>query len=153
MSNKKAQIEESPYSIPKIAAAVLVMVIILAGIGYLIYLALPKGTDCGNDKACFILNANECKSAVFRDDMAPGTTIKYSTKDCMLTRGIEKFNETEPVEVVSFFENKQMACSYTKNNFDATLLDGLSIGMENCEGDLKDAVIELRLAQLSLETP
>jgi hypothetical protein len=150
MANKDMRTAEVPYSIPKIAGAILVLIIIIAGA---VYLVLPKAVDCGNDKSCFIINANECKSAVLREDIAAGTTVKYSAKACVLSKSIETFSIAEPEEVVSFFQGKQMTCAYTQNNFDSTLLDGLSTGMENCEGDLKDAITELRLAQLSLQTP
>lgn len=121
---------------------------ILIGVIILIYIFIPKTTDCKTDKICFVEKANECKKAVLRDTIVEGTTVKYTTKNCILTKTIEEFSEAEPEEVTTFFKDKEMACPYTKTAFDASWIEGLSFGIEQCEGQLKDAILELRLAQL-----
>jgi len=135
------------YSIPKMAGLAVIALIIIIGF---LYVIIPSSADCGFDKACFIEKADACESAEVRDIIADGTIVKYTTDNCVLTKEIEEFSDTEPEEVVSFFKGREMKCPYRENEFDPATIEGLSFGMENCEGNLKDAIIELRLAQLEL---
>ncbi len=129
-------------AISAIALAVLLLILIAVW---------PKSTNCDYDNDCFIEKADNCKPAVVRGTIGDGTIVKYSTKNCILTKEIESFSETEPQQVIDFFKNKKLTCKYEKQNFNGAQLFGLSIGIEDCEGELKDAIEELRLAQLALE--
>lgn len=144
-SAKPSIIEQ--YSLVKIGAAIISLIAIVL----IIYFALPSATDCSNDRTCFAEKANSCSNVVMTETIGDGTIVKYSAKDCVLTKKIETFASTEPAEVVTFFKGKEMTCKYNMNNFDVNMISGLSIGIDNCEGALKDAIIELRLAQLELE--
>ena len=138
----------STYSTKKIMAIAIISAIILL---LIIIAAWPKTTNCDYDNDCFIEKADNCKSAVVRSTIGDGTIVKYTTKDCTLTKEIERFSATEPQQVKDFFKNKKMTCKYEKQDFNGAMLYGLSIGIEDCEGQLKDAIEELRLAQLALE--
>ncbi|MBW2996264.1 hypothetical protein KY332_03115 [Candidatus Woesearchaeota archaeon] len=142
------EMEDLPYSIPKITAAVIIAILILFLIVYAVW---PKGTNCGFDKACFIEKANQCKKATVRNTIGDNSIIKYTTEDCILTKEIDKFSETEPEDVITFFKNKKMTCPYIENNFNTLLIEGLSTGMDDCEGELKQAILKLQLAELALE--
>lgn len=132
--------------------AKLVAVVIMGFLFIILIVMIFTGTeDCGTDADCFIERANECNSARFEGTIGDGTIVEYSVEDCVLTKKISEFSDTEPEEVKSFFGEKEMICEYEKGNFNEDLIDGLSLGIDECEGELKDAIIELRLAQLSLD--
>ena len=152
MANNKAKNKEipeeikQPYSINKIIFLVIAVIVVII----IIYLVIPKATNCDYDKACFIEKANNCERAIVRDTIGDGSIVKYTSKDCILTKAFDEFSETEPEEVTSFFEKKEMTCSYTQGNFDPVLVESLPSGIDDCEGELKDAILELRIAQLTL---
>ena len=93
---------------------------------------------------CFIASADECESASFQSVHA-GSLFEYKTKECMLTKTVIQLNETEPAEIKELLEGKSMKCEYEKGNFDTELVGTISIGIENCTGELKDS-IELLVA-------
>jgi len=110
----------------------------------------PKGVNC-DDSACFEQRANNCEVVEMQGTIGDGTIVKYEAQDCVLTKSISSFSETEPQEVIDFFGEKKMTCEYSKDNFDETWVQGLALGVDSCDGELKDSIIELRIAQLSLE--
>jgi hypothetical protein len=140
--------ENTSYSIPKVTAAIIILILIIA---LPVYFFWPKSADCGQDKVCFIDKANNCGKAAVRETIGTGTIITYATNNCVLTKSVETFAGDEPEDVVTFFKGKSMSCEYEKGSFDSILVDGISTGIDLCEGDLKDAILELRLAQISLE--
>ena len=124
----------------KIAIIMIIPIIVL----FLIFLLTTK---CDLD--CFIERANNCESAK-SFTMLEGNKISLSTKDCTLTKEITEFDENEPYELVSLLENKEMVCNYNKGEFTTELLT-LAGKIELCKGDLKDALINIRVAQIELE--
>ena len=145
----KKELPEKPrFSLVKLASIILPAILIIVVIIFLI----PTSTKCGFDQFCFIEKAELCESVEMKDNIGDGTIAKYEAKDCILTKEIETFSQTEPIEVINFFQKKTMECRYEQNNFDASLIQGLSIGIESCQGSLADAINELRLAQIALSS-
>lgn len=110
------------------------------------------GDETCQDVRCFSDKADDCSKVMMKGVIGNGTTVVYQAKDCVLTKYIEEFSEDEPDEVVRFFKDKKMTCAYQQGEFDDGLVRGLSIGLDSCEGELKDAIVQLRLAQLSIES-
>jgi len=124
----------------------LVLIIVVAGIYFLIpvlsnALSGISGMTC-TDQTCFINAANSCRT-VKMQQVEAGSLFSYSEKGCVLTKTATKLNETEPYEMKQLLEGKSMQCSYAKGNFSENLVKTLSIGIEGCSGDLKDALDEL----------
>ncbi len=124
-----------------IAVSAIVLLALLLFIGL--------GNDCDNDMVCFVEAANKCNS-VTGYFFLEGNKISLDANDCTLTKKIVEFDESEPVELVILLEDKEMVCEYGKGDFDESFLDFVG-GIEKCSGDLKDTLINIRLAQLELE--
>lgn len=125
---------------------IFIVVCILVVIVSVVLILLNTTADCGYDKVCFAEKANNCENSVVRDMIANGSIVRYTSKGCAVIKTIEKFSEEEPEEVVSFFEDKEMTCTYEQYNFDEALIENLVGGIDTCSGNLKDAIYELRLA-------
>jgi hypothetical protein len=127
----------------------------IIGIGFVIIIAfiiisvIPTTEGCGYDKACFIAKANNCEESVVREDLQGSTILYKSSNDCVITKSFEEFSESEPEEIKLLFGNKDMACTYEKNNLNEDFVS-LVGGIEFCDGELKDSIYELRLAQIAL---
>jgi len=131
-----------------LAGCIIGLAVIIGGI--LLFLS-PDATDilqdCGTDKSCFAEKAQRCESATLKEDIA-GTTVVYLTgEDCVLIKRFTTFGPSEPSEVRRFFDQRQMRCPYERGNFNPTLIKSIVSGIEQCEGDLKDAIYEVQYAQ------
>lgn len=120
------------------------LVIIALGIG--IYLALPSisslfSKTCLDDN-CFITAANSCENARLSKADAGGI-FSYSTKECVLTKTMAKMNDSEPPEIKTLLGGKSMTCPYSAGDFNEEWITALSLGIDECSGDLKDAINEL----------
>ncbi|MBW2980344.1 hypothetical protein KY360_02930 [Candidatus Woesearchaeota archaeon] len=113
-----------------------------------ISLAIPA-KDCGYDKECFIALADTCSSVSVKEDFV-GSTIKYSIDGCVLKKEITNFDEDEPADVQSLFEDKTMSCPYEKGSFNEDFVDGLLGGADRCDGSLKSIIDEFRIAQYTV---
>ncbi len=91
-------------------------------------------------KDCFVTSANNCEELLIKVTEEAGT-FAYSTKGCLFTKTVLSVNE-EP-ELKQLLEGKSMTCTYTQGEFDMRLINGLIFGIENCSGDLKDALTGL----------
>lgn len=144
------QITQTPseeYSRKALAIVLgLALVIIIPSI----LLLLPEGKNCGADASCFIIAAQQCQTARFRQEIANTTFRYHSTSDCTLIKTIERIGKEEPDEVAFLFENKQMSCAYEKNKFNENWITSLTKDLDQCEGNLKTRLLELALASYSL---
>ena len=111
-----------------------------------------RAIDCNTDKACFNDYANDCTSAMVREDISGSTLLYTSTNDCRVIKEFEKFGSIEPREVVSFFKGMSMTCDYTQGSYPAQITGGFVAGLEYCAGSLKNAVLEVEYATRQLET-
>ncbi|MBI2136407.1 hypothetical protein HYU06_05010 [Candidatus Woesearchaeota archaeon] len=120
--------------------------------------------DCRQDKNCFIAEARKCNGAVYSQDLE-GSVIEFSSGEftaeeaaaavdngnCILTKRFKSFSAAEPKEIKDLFEDLEMTCSYRKESFNQSVVNDLVAGIETCDGLLKDAIYELRIAQIELE--
>ena len=92
------------------------------------------------DEQCFVDKANLCENAKYENEIA-GAKIRYETNDCLLDKTILKLADNEPDELRSLFKDKSMSCEYTKGNFDISYLSEISANLDDCNGDLKSAIL------------
>ncbi|MBW2980345.1 hypothetical protein KY360_02935 [Candidatus Woesearchaeota archaeon] len=128
-----------------IAASALIMAVIVFSI-----LQLGKTVDCGFEKECFIKQANRCQPAILRESVI-GTTIVYTTENCMLTKGIQRTAPSESRQVETIFKGKTMQCPYEKDNFNPLLVESIITSTEECTGELKVALNEIRIVRYELK--
>jgi hypothetical protein len=109
-----------------------------------------SGSSCEDDLECFQRKADECSQAKGYF-MLEGNKIALETDECALIKEIVEFDESEPYEMIALLEGRQMICSYEEGNFNPELLT-LAGALELCDGELKDSLLNIRLAQLELES-
>ncbi len=123
-----------------IASAIL---IIILGVTF-IFINNNGVKNCGLDSGCFIEQANLCEPAELEMYYVDDTVVTFkSNKQCILEKEITNFNENEPELVVDLLSEKKMTCPYEKNNFNSFVVYDLVNGIDECEGDLKEAILEL----------
>jgi hypothetical protein len=101
----------------------------------------PNGT-C-SDAACFIAAANNCEdmNVTLRGSVA---TFAYtSSQSCVFTKTLVSVDANETQQMKDFLEGKSMTCIYERGKFNPGLVTSLVDGMEDCIGDLKDALGQL----------
>jgi hypothetical protein len=118
-------------------AIILIVILALSLAAYLLFFSAAE-KKCPTAE-CFVTSADECESASFQQAQG-GSIFEYSTKNCILTKTVIQLNETEPPEIKELLEGKSMRCEYEKGNFDTELVGTISIGIENCTGELKDNI-------------
>ena len=95
-------------------------------------------------KDCFIAAANNCSDISIQATESFGT-VKYSTSGCVFTKTIISLNQNESADMRAALTGKSLTCVYEKNKFDSGLLTSLVIGIENCDGELKEIISQLVL--------
>jgi len=112
----------------------------------LVYMAVSGGpTLLCSDLNCFVLNANSCKHVRYDDVSATGT-IYYSaardsaTGNCTMTKRIDALSKDEDPAIVALLKGKSMECEYPMGKFNGQWTTSMMEGIEDCRGDLKDAV-------------
>lgn len=126
-------------------AVVLIIVVIFYVINYQ---AVPTTQVCSTND-CFIQAADNCEPVMLDLDENGTVYSLVSTSGCTFTKAVKSVSPSEPDEIKNLFENKSLQCNYTKNNFNTNWVEKLSIGIENCTGDLKDSIYTLIAAQLT----
>ena len=105
--------------------------------------------DCGFDKGCLYDFANDCDNAVYHQTEEE-SLVRYEVDGCNLVVSFERFSPDEPVEVTSFLREKSMRCPYSRKDFDLSWTESFLAPLEFCEGELKESLFTLRLAQARL---
>ncbi len=162
ISSIKERVMLKMYMVPKYVWVTALSIVLIAGIIWVLSSVITfeprsmeeveeaaitaEAVDCGYDKQCFISSVGDCGKATLLEDMQ-GSTIKYYTRDCVLKKKIDEFSQSEPEDVVAFLEGRTMSCPYQQGNFNEELINGILGGIENCDGELKEAIYELRIAQ------
>ncbi len=130
-----------PYVIIALATLIVILGIIL---GFVLKPITPD-TDC-NTADCFIGYANLCSPTTLTM-IEDGTTTFYEIREnCLFYREYTKLADDEPDEIRELLEGKSMTCPYTMGNFDKDLVNTVSLGIENCEGELVDGLYTIILA-------
>lgn len=127
--------------LPISLGVIVVVALIVLGVIYVPSLLTQK---CTTDQ-CFIDAANQCKS-VEMDKNLGGSVYSLSERNCLFTKTVKTVNATETPEIIALLKDTSMTCSYDKNGFNDNLITTLSLGIDNCSGDLKDALEQLLLA-------
>lgn len=131
-----------------VGISILVVIIVVLLIFFVPYMIGVK--EC-SDNECFITEANQCNPAFLVVD-DEGTVYEYkSFTDCTLTKSITKVSDAEPFMIKELFTEKSMTCSYDKGAFDEKWLTTLLGGLDQCTGQLKEALYELTIAQYQAE--
>ena len=130
-------------------AFIIFLVIILPGIvTVLLYSVFTGPVDCGTDMECFSERAMRCEHVLGEIDIQ-GSVLALQARDCVLDKRIRSFDPSEPPEIQALLGNTSMRCPYPEGAFDTALLS-LGGALYACEGELKDAVAALQLAQQEL---
>ncbi|VVB74014.1 Uncharacterised protein [uncultured archaeon] len=100
-------------------------------------------TTCSS-KDCFAPAANNCSDISIQVTEVFGT-MKYSSSGCVFTKTMISLNQNESADMKKALEGKSLSCVYEKGKFDSGWLSSLVAGIENCSGNLKDAIGQLVL--------
>lgn len=102
--------------------------------------------DCGDDKDKFVDAANKGVPA-FLSMNDEGAIFECEVDDKFIFhKKLVKIDDKEPNEMKILLNGKSLKSKYEKGKFNRNLLDTLTIDIDDCEGDLKDALAELREA-------
>jgi len=117
-----------------IVGVILLIVIVL--ISLLLLVPNVLSTTCESD-SCFISRANRC-STVDMNREIEGGKYSFSAQNCVLTKTLVSLPDDEFSSVKELLEGESMTCQYSSGNFDSDLISTVSLGIQNCEGLLKD---------------
>jgi len=95
-----------------------------------------------NDKDCFVSFANDCKNASYTADESYGS-VNYSASNCVFTKTIVSLDAGEAQDMKAALEGKSLSCSYKSKNFNPQWTSSLMLGIDSCEGSLRDALVLL----------
>jgi hypothetical protein len=98
-------------------------------------------TTC-SDKQCFTAAADGCGNETIQITEDYGV-VKYTTTNCVLTKTVISLDQNESADMKHLLEDKNMTCRYEKGKFDQNWINSLLLGVEKCEGGLKDAIADL----------
>lgn len=94
-------------------------------------------------KDCFISAANQCSDSTLTLAEDAGTFTYSSSGGCVFTKTLVTPNANETQEMKNLLTGKSLTCKYEKGKFDQRWVNSLILGLENCQGDLKDTLGEL----------
>ena len=103
---------------------------------------VTPNTPC-SDATCFIAAANNCEDMNVTLIGNIATFAYTSSSSCVFTKTLVQVDANETQQMKDFLNGKSMICTYEKGKFNPGLVTSLVEGMENCTGDLKDAVSQL----------
>ena len=95
------------------------------------------------DTACFLVAAVDCQDMNVTLKGSVATFAYSSSQSCVLTKTLVSVDTNDTQAMKDFLQGKSMACPYQKGRFDPGLVTSMVDGMENCTGDLKDALSEM----------
>lgn len=118
--------------------AVIFSLLLIVGGVFFIFLSHPSGGVC-QSKQCLIDAANDCGSAEFNTQESYGE-VNYLTYDCTFIKNVTKLDAGEPEVVKKMLEGKGLYCTYEKGAFDERWVNSLTLGLDNCKGDLRESI-------------
>jgi hypothetical protein len=105
--------------------------------------ALPKAGSSGcATKECFFTAATACRNATLRLNDSSGTVL-FSTSNCTFKKTILALDPKESAQMKDLVEGTSMTCVYENGKFDTNWVNSLVLGVEKCDGTLKDALASL----------
>lgn len=131
----------------RIALMVAVILMALAFAGCCSIIPKPPENITPNatcsDAACFITAANNCEDMNVTLTGNVATFTYTSSQPCVFTKTLVSVDANETQQMKDFLNGKNMTCTYERGKFNPGLVTSLVDGMENCTGDLKDALSQL----------
>lgn len=118
------------------------LIVILMGFAFIF--SLNSGTTCKN-AGCFVTGAKQCMTVNYQETTEFGT-FKYTAKldnelhKCVFTKEIVKLSANDDPFLKAALEGKQMQCAYAKGEFNGQWVTSQIEGLEDCNGELKEAV-------------
>jgi hypothetical protein len=112
--------------------------------------------DCDHDKERFLRFCRAGWSATVAERFAGGV-VRYqyapetATGGPIVSKTIDLLHESEPPEMVELLVGKSMSCEVTPEMDLRELVGGFLSCIQHFQGELKEAIFELRLAQLILD--
>ena len=134
-------IDYSKYTKHLKTAGIIIGGIITIGLAGFFLMNVFSATTC-EDAQCFISEANSCKKATF-ESMEDHGKVSYSSSKCIVTKTFVSAVEGENEEIKKLLEGKSLTCEYNEGEFDENIVNSLILGIENCEGELKDTIGQL----------
>lgn len=120
--------------------AVIVMITFITSVG--------SSSKC-TDMDCFISNANQCKPTMYVVTTEMGEIAYFietdKTGNCILTKEIVELSKNEDPALKKVLEGKKMECTYSSGKFNGQWTSSMIEGLEDCHGELKDAIGQLLL--------
>ncbi len=110
-----------------------------------------EGVDCGEDKALFYHVAGDGRPALVRERFAGGTVLIRFDRDRLLTKTMESLDPSEPDAVRKLLLGKSMSAIVPPGADLAKLVGDFRDSVGQFEGDLADAILKLRVAQMMFE--
>lgn len=102
-----------------------------------------QNTASCTTKDCFISAANDCNDLTMTLTEKAGVIQYSSSKDCTFTKTMISLDAKETQEMKTLLEGKSLTCRYERGKFDRKWVNSLLLGTENCEGQLKDILVDL----------
>ena len=108
--------------------------------------------DCGTDKELFYKVTAEGWPALLRERFAGGTILIDFDRERKLTKTVESLDPTEPSAVQSLLLGKSMSAQVAPGNDLHKLVGEFVDTVGLFEGELSEAILKLRVAQMMFET-
>jgi hypothetical protein len=93
-----------------------------------------------DSEECFIEKANNCEDVTLNATEEYGT-LAYSSKNCTFTKTL--LSTTGEEEIRKLIEGKSLSCTYEQGKFDQRWISSIVFGIEYCDGELKDRIVDL----------
>ncbi len=150
--NKSKKPVKQPWNHKRMIVTSIGIAILIICFVILISYLLPSLSqiDCGNDVDCFVENANKCQTSLLEIN-EDGTISTYKIEEgCVFHREYTQLSDNEPEIMKDLFEGKSLTCNYVEKNFNEEWVDSITQGIEECDGELVDAIYALIAAQIEL---
>lgn len=99
--------------------------------------------DCGTDKAKFVKAANAGLPAIVRVEIAGTIYDCEATGDFIFKKKVFKVAEDEPKKMKDLLGGKSLTARYKKGCFNADWVNTITLGIEACEGTLREAILRI----------
>ena len=107
--------------------------------------------DCGSDKRRFIELAESGWPVLLHESFAGGSVRVEYDRAGTLTKTLEALDPSEPKQLVSYLVGKAMVHQVTPEEDVGTLVNSFVQSIPHFQGELKDAILRLRMASMLLE--
>ncbi|MBU2575328.1 MAG: response regulator [Elusimicrobia bacterium] len=102
-----------------------------------------KPFDCGCDRALFVNKANRFEPALLRIEAGGAVFRCRVNHNGLFIKQVEKLPKTARQSVMVMLEGRSLTARYKKAKFNCLWIYSISLGLDECRGDLKEAILEL----------